>query len=299
VSDIPNLSGLVELARRKGVDIQPTLLRVMTDLYVQKPVHSPEEDQQFTELVLRLIDLVDEPTRAVVTERIASHPGAPDAVRLRLLRDQIALSGPTKPVRPTSERFAGDGNAARELSELFFAAGPQERRMILLNLPYSLLRPAPAIAPSSKRDSVSRLEIAALNQDSEAFAQELERAIAIERGLAHRLISEPGGEPLVVIATILAMPAEVFQRILLCLNATISQSVQRVYELSALFEEITPDMALRLLSIWHASRSSNPPVQRPPGHQPQSHSFDARAVPRARPKVRWGDLVKAGGAESA
>ena len=33
----PNLNGLVELANRDGVDVRPTLLRVMTDLYVQKP----------------------------------------------------------------------------------------------------------------------------------------------------------------------------------------------------------------------------------------------------------------------
>ena len=105
MSDIPNLNGLVELARRKGVDIQPTLLRVMTDLYVQKPTHSAEEDQQFTELALRLIDVVDEPTRAVVTERIASHPGAPQAVRLRLLRGQIALSASNSTARPNGRAF--------------------------------------------------------------------------------------------------------------------------------------------------------------------------------------------------
>ena len=33
----PNLDGLTELANRDGVDIKPTLLRVMTDLYAQKP----------------------------------------------------------------------------------------------------------------------------------------------------------------------------------------------------------------------------------------------------------------------
>jgi hypothetical protein len=31
----PNLDGLTELANRDGVDIKPTLLRVMTDLYAQ------------------------------------------------------------------------------------------------------------------------------------------------------------------------------------------------------------------------------------------------------------------------
>ena len=144
-----------------------------------------------------------------------------------------------------------------------------------------------------------RLEIAALHQDSEAFAKELERAISIERELARRLIFDPGGEPIVVIATILTMPADVFQRILLCLNAAISQSVQRVYELADLFEEITPDMALRLLAIWQASRPPKQPVQRPVSHQPQAHAVDTRAVSPARPNVRRDELAKTRNAESA
>ena len=57
--NLPNLNGLLELANRDGVDIRPTLLRVMTDLYVQKAQHSDQEEQHFTELALRLIDLVD------------------------------------------------------------------------------------------------------------------------------------------------------------------------------------------------------------------------------------------------
>ena len=56
---IPNLDGLTELANRDGVDIKPTLLRVVTDLYVQKPVHSAEEERHYTELAVRLIDQVD------------------------------------------------------------------------------------------------------------------------------------------------------------------------------------------------------------------------------------------------
>ena len=57
-SNLGNLDGLVALGR-DGVDIQPTLLRVATDLYVQKPTHSLDEEQHYTELALRLIDLVD------------------------------------------------------------------------------------------------------------------------------------------------------------------------------------------------------------------------------------------------
>ncbi|MES1154815.1 MAG: DUF2336 domain-containing protein, partial [Pseudorhodoplanes sp.] len=41
----PSLQGLVGLADRTGVDIKPTLLRVLTDLYVQKPLHTPDEER--------------------------------------------------------------------------------------------------------------------------------------------------------------------------------------------------------------------------------------------------------------
>ena len=58
----PKLEGLDSLARRDGVDIRPTLVRVLTDLYVQKASHTSEEERHYTELVLRLLDSVDIPT---------------------------------------------------------------------------------------------------------------------------------------------------------------------------------------------------------------------------------------------
>ena len=42
----PGFDGLMTLSRREGVDIRPTLLRVLTDLYVQTQVHSDEEARQ-------------------------------------------------------------------------------------------------------------------------------------------------------------------------------------------------------------------------------------------------------------
>ena len=86
---IPNLDGLTELANRDGVDIKPTLLRVMTDLYAQKPVHTLEEENHYTELALRLIDQVDAGTRAIVANRLANYPGAPRTIVERLEHDRI------------------------------------------------------------------------------------------------------------------------------------------------------------------------------------------------------------------
>ena len=70
----PKLEGLDSLARRDGVDIRPTLLRVLTDLYVQKPAHSSEEERHYTELALRLIDTVDLATRVRSRRRSPALP---------------------------------------------------------------------------------------------------------------------------------------------------------------------------------------------------------------------------------
>ena len=83
-SAYPPLDGLVDLACRDGVDIRPTLLRVLTDLYVQKPAHSAEEETQYVELARGLIEAVDAPTRAMVAARLSAYPAAPAAILRRL-----------------------------------------------------------------------------------------------------------------------------------------------------------------------------------------------------------------------
>lgn len=88
------LEGLDSLARRDGVDIRPTLVRVLTDLYVQKGAHTAEEERHYTELVLRLIDSVDVGTRVNVATKLGSYAGAPPAVVRRLARDVIEVAEP-------------------------------------------------------------------------------------------------------------------------------------------------------------------------------------------------------------
>jgi len=300
-SNIPNLNSLVELGHRNGVDIRPTLLRVMTDLYFHKAQHSDQEERQFTELALRLIDLVDAKTRAIVADKIAGCPTAPAAVRHRLLKELISLKAPE-----VTHPKTGGTAPADELSELFFASSADERRLILLNLPYALLPPADPIAPASARESIHRLEAAALGHNSELFARELERVLAISRAQARRIYEDELGEPIVVAAVALGMPAMMLQRILLCLCPAISQSVQRVYELALLHEEIKPDAALRLVAIWRASHpaESKSPTRTAAAHQPQlwrdeKSERSAPALPVTRPKVAWDDFVQSRKAESA
>src|SRR5690242_3247819 len=80
----PRLDGLFDLALRDGVDIRPTLLRVLTDLYVQKPFHTQDEETQYVELATGLIEAVDAATRAAVAARLQDYPAAPAAVLAKL-----------------------------------------------------------------------------------------------------------------------------------------------------------------------------------------------------------------------
>ena len=298
----PNLNGLVELANRDGVDVRPTLLRVMTDLYIQKPAHTEQEERHFTELALRLIDLVDADTRAIVANKIAGYPTAPAAVRHRLLRELISV-GPPAPVQ-AEVPAGGSAIPADELSETFFAANAEERRLILLNLPYAAIAPADAIAPAIAQETVHRLEAAALGHNSELFAREIERVLGISRAQARRVYEDSSGEPLVVACIALGVPPTVLQRILLSLNSAISQSVQRVYELALLHEEIELGAALRLVAIWRASHpAETKPAPQTVTHEPQYWQNDRperdAALPVTRLRLRWEELEQSRRADSA
>src|ERR1700710_2910875 len=96
----PGFDGLMTLSRREGVDIRPTLLRVLTDLYVQASAHSADEERQFDELTSRLIDQVDDATRAAVRARLAVYPATPPEI-MRKLGLQRAHPGHKVPLAPS------------------------------------------------------------------------------------------------------------------------------------------------------------------------------------------------------
>jgi len=130
-SAYPPLDSLVDLACRDGVDIRPTLLRVLTDLYVQKPAHSAEEETQYVELARGLIDAVDAATLAIVAARLSAYPAAPTAILGRL----VSPSSP--PAAQPLARTEAKPTARNDLLELFFAANTEERCLILTNLDVS------------------------------------------------------------------------------------------------------------------------------------------------------------------
>jgi hypothetical protein len=91
---LPILDGLIELARHDGVDVRPTLVRVLADLYVQKRSHTPDEEHRFTELTLWLLASVDVPTRAAVARTLATSDQVPPIVVRRLARDVFEVAEP-------------------------------------------------------------------------------------------------------------------------------------------------------------------------------------------------------------
>jgi hypothetical protein len=134
-SAIPSLEGLDRLAFREGIDIRPTLVRVLTDLYVQKPTHSAEEERHYTELVLRLIEVVDISTRAIVARKLATYGAAPEAIVRRLARDVLEVA---EPVLKHSQRLSG-----AELLAIIQDLGPRYAEVIGARRP-----PAPVFATS-------------------------------------------------------------------------------------------------------------------------------------------------------
>lgn len=234
------LDSLVDLACRDGIDIRPTLLRVLTDLYVQKPVHSPEEETQFVELALGLVDVVDTQTRVTVAATLAAYPAAPEIVVGRL---NTSISSRAAP---------GGKTGQDDLIDLFFSASPEERRLILVNLEFVSRNTARRAFPVAG-ELLRRLESAALKSDPGEFSRILERALGISRELADKITRDYSGETIVVVAKAIGLKTEVLQRILLCLNPVIGQSTRQVYELSRLFDEISPASAEYMLGIWRTS----------------------------------------------
>jgi uncharacterized protein (DUF2336 family) len=292
-ASLSSLDNLTHLGLRRGVDMRPTLIRVLTDLYVQKLAHTPDEERHYTELALRLLGAVDVATRAAVAARLARHLSPPLRVIQQLAADlpevaalmrihpalarklqttephaselaaavipvgKIANAASSEagerdrePVPPPPALIAAD--VASELNELFFAAGADERRLILLNLEVATPMPAGRVRLAHDANASRRLETAALARNREEFAQQLARSLQISRSQARRVGGDVLGEPIVIAAKAIAMPHEVVYRILLFINTAIGHSVERVHALAALHSEMPVQAAEHMVAIWQA-----------------------------------------------
>jgi hypothetical protein len=269
----PGFDGLMTLSRREGVDIRPTLLRVLTDLYVQTSAHSADEERQFVELTSRLIDQVDDATRAAVRARLAIYPATPVEIMARLgLRsphpseplplaaaiaaaptNPPAAKAPTEAELRIASSLAMRPNDAAEISDMFFAASASERALILHNLADTPLKASPRIPAARAARALHILEMAAFAEDTENFTLELGEALILPQRIAAQVVDDPGGEPLACAMKALDMPSAIFQRVLLFLNPEFGSSVHNVYRLSRLYDCLSERSALVMLAAWRGS----------------------------------------------
>jgi hypothetical protein len=310
----PKLEGLDSLARRDGVDIRPTLVRVLTDLYVQKPSHTAEEERHYVELVLRLIDSVDLPSRAAVARKIAAYRNAPPAVARRLARDAIEVAEPilkdcdvlTKGDHDAIVRDFGAAHEAairsrRQKPEPAVSSRPvrgEPERRVETRLESSDIAMAelffsadPAarrtlLASLGDRDSetpqsvqpletIRALEQAALSRDPAEFARLLEGALSLTPAQAERIVHDPSGEPLLVAAKALAMPPVVLQRVLMFIDPAIGESVQRVFDLAGFYERLSMDAAHKVIDSMRGREPTRARTPKPV-HRPMYYDDETR-----------------------
>lgn len=312
----PGFDGLMTLSRREGVDIRPTLLRVLTDLYVQASAHSGEEERQFIELTSRLIEEVDDATRAAVRARLAIYPGTPAEVlrrlglkpagpdrRVPIAREIPASASAAPPLKAPTEaelRLASNLSMqpkdAAEINDMFSRAGASERALILHNLHETPLRASARIPAARARRAIETLEMAAFAEDLENFTLELGEALILPWKVATQVVNDPGGEQLACAAKALDMPGAIFQRVLLFLKPDFGSSVQTVYRLARLYDRLSERSALVMLAAWRGSTMAVTRAKfRPTLYDDERHR--ARAAPaQTHPAVQPGSdtIVRTG-----
>ena len=319
--------GVMSLAERPGGDVSARLLLALTALYAERTNHTADEEEQYTELALRLIERVDAATRMAVATILRERDLTPVRVCGRLDALQVAdtsatdlpsrdsvfsqrlphgddLLGrpisavpatsmqdalaptfhPTAPPAVQSERALiahaaveqgsdehisgrnaqmnqeAAATAPAELAKAFFAAAPAERLSILAQIGGGA-DAAPALDPTETRRRCDALDVAAMEGRIGEFIREFERLLSVPKSLCERIVNDSSGEPMVVAAKAVDMPAAVLQRVLLLVNPAVGRSVQRVFHLTDLYHDLDRATAARLLSLWSAEAPPNPEVR--------------------------------------
>ncbi len=121
----------------------------------------------------------------------------------------------------------------------------------------------------------------------------LSQMLGISHRLAIRISSDSGGEPFAIACKAANFPGSAFTTLLLLYNPAVSQSVQRVYALSELYETISEPLSWHLLEMWNTQDLSEPAGAelklRPGIHEPVSARTGATRVisnPETIPQVQ-------------
>jgi hypothetical protein len=280
-----NLDGLMRLSRKDGIDIRPALLRVITDLFVQEETHTREEVQQYAELSLRLLPVVDEQTRAAVIAKLTVFSGAPawlldELGRLPQATDVAAAGEPvealigaavTDAIPPARGAIAAPPTetAKTGIGERFLRLASAERQAMLLHLDETeTLAREPSWFRSRPR-MVERLEAAAQEHDPREFARELQQSFGLSTRIAGAIVHDDGGEPLVVVARASGMQDDALLRVLLLLNPAIGESVERVFSLYRLYPRIGLAAVAPIMASWREESRARPTARYQPLHAPE------------------------------
>lgn len=85
---LPRLEGLLALSRSEGVDIRPTLARVLTDLYLASCPPIESDTVRYVELLRNLLPQIDTETRLIIAEKLGPSADAPTELIEMLLADE-------------------------------------------------------------------------------------------------------------------------------------------------------------------------------------------------------------------
>jgi hypothetical protein len=301
------LDGLLRLSQSEGVDIRQSLLRVLTDLYVQAASQPREKEQQFVELAMRLIPEVDSKTRLVVAQKLRSYSLTPP-VLLNLLAneiDQIARTPTASPVpqmqgspetpaiTQTVERkewpelpayrsgtstsaSVRPGTDALAVGELFLRADSSMRQELLTTLDNQRAARS-ALPPSIPAGTIDRLEAAALARDPGAFARHLQQGLGISGRLATRIVEDEFGDCLLLVAKVMSVPPRIVARIVMFLNPLIGESVTHFYRLINAYEDISLNAAQQVVASWREAASGTATSRYQPLYAPDSETGSATA----------------------
>lgn len=102
---LQRLDGLLALSKAEGVDIRPTLARVLTDLFLEGAVPSAEETLRYVELISHLLSHIDSSTRAVIAAKLSTCAHAPQSILDRLLADEPGIAAP---ILANSQKVSAD-----------------------------------------------------------------------------------------------------------------------------------------------------------------------------------------------
>ena len=272
---LSSLNGLADIGLRSGVDMRPTLIRVLTDLYVQKLTHTADEERHYTELALRLLDGVDVPTRAAVAARLAKHLSPPLRVIQYLVNDLPDVAAPLRghallqAARSTPRAAAGGDRSGRWSTPRLpnrrrKTSRSNTRRSRTCAAPWMRRPPASStifssppretsgasscsISTSPRRCRRGRSWSCAIPASASAWKRrrwaiiarnslkQLAEALRIPREQARRIVRDDHGEPIVVAVKALGIPRDVVYRLLMFVNPAVGHSVERVHALATLY----------------------------------------------------------------